>query len=57
MTLQITKLPKIEWHDCNDGSCIEDSVYQIENMLHGAIIYSCKKHLTDAIEFEMELNQ
>ena len=58
MTIQITKLPEIEWRDCNDGSCHEEKViYQIENMLHGAIIYSCKKHLTDAIEFEMEFNK
>ena len=57
MTLQITKLPAIEWRDCNNGYCDEDAIYQIENMLHGALIYSCKEHLINTIEFEMEFNQ
>ena len=57
MTLQITKLPAIEWHDCHDPKCDEDSTYQVENMIHGAYAYSCKDHLVDVIDFEMELNQ
>ncbi len=56
MTLQITKLPKIEWRDCHHSDCNTDSTYQIENMFHGALIYSCEDHLVEAIDWELTLN-
>lgn len=56
MTLQITKLPTIEWRDCHNTECNEDSIYEIENMFHGVYAYSCKDHLVEVIDFELDIN-
>ena len=54
--IKITKLDPIIWEDCNDGTCQEESIYGVENLKHGAILYSCESHLYDLIKFEMDTN-
>ena len=57
MSIKITKMVETENpEDCHKGMCVNEAVYEIENMEHGTIAYSCENHRNLILNFEIDYN-